>query len=111
MQAVGELPEGDMTQLLFEPRSLYCAPRCKPDEILDRWKRDRAALHDAQAIRQAWLKEGITPILFYRTGADFLVEAKDPHHTPEDLQALKDFLNTLPPPVDFGGVYQLYSIR
>jgi hypothetical protein len=111
MQAVSELPEGTTTQLLFEPRSLYCAPRCKPDEILDRWKRDRAALHDAQAIRQAWLKEGITHVLFYRTGADFLVEANDPHHTPEDLQALKDFLNTLPPPVDFGGVYQLYSIQ
>ena len=111
MQAISDLPAGSTTQLLFEPRSLYCAPRCKPDEILDRWKRDRAALHDAQAIRQAWLKEGITHVLFYRTGADFLVEANDPHHTPADLQALKDFLNTLPTPVDFGGVYQLYSIQ
>jgi len=111
MQAIKDLPQGSMTQLLFEPRSLYCAPFCKPDEILDRWKSYRSVFHEPQAIRQAWLKEGITHVLFYRTGADFLVDANDPHHTREDLQALKDFLSTLPPPVDFGGVYQLYTIQ
>ena len=111
MQAVRQLPIGDRTLLLFETRSLYCMPRCAPDEILDRWKRDRAALQDAELIRQSWLKAGFTHVLFYRTGADFLVEAKDPHHTQADLDALKAFLNTLPAPVDFGGVYQLYSLQ
>jgi len=111
MQAVRQLPAGDRTLLLFETRSLYCMPRCAPDEILDRWKRDRAALHDAELIRQSWLDAGFTHVLFYRTGADFLVEANDPHHTQADLDALKAFLNTLPPPVDFGGVYQLYSLK
>ena len=28
MQAVRDLPEGARTLLLYEPRSLYCAPRC-----------------------------------------------------------------------------------
>ncbi len=111
MQAIRQLPAGDRTLLLFESRSLYCMPRCAPDEILDRWKRDRAALGDAEAIRQSWLKEGFTHVLFYRMGADFLVEANDPHHTPADLNALKSFLDTLPAPVDFGGVYQLYSLQ
>jgi hypothetical protein len=86
-------------------------PRCTPDEILDHWKRDRATLQDAQLIRQSWLDQGFTHVLFYRTGADFLVEANDPHHTKADLDALKTFLNTLPAPVDFGGVYQLYSLK
>jgi len=111
MQALRQLPAGDRTLLLFEPRSLYCMPRCAPDEILDHWKRDRATLQDAQLIRQSWLDQGFTHVLFYRTGADFLVDANDPHHTRADLDALKAFLNTLPAPVDFGGVYQLYSLK
>lgn len=111
MQAVRELPPGKRALLIFEARSLYCYPRCAPDEILDRWKRDRAALGDAQTIRQEWLRQGFTHVLFYRTGADFLVEANDPHHSPQDLQALKDFLATLPAPRDFGGVYQLYDLE
>jgi hypothetical protein len=111
MQAVRQLPEGARTLLLFESRSLYCMPRCAPDEILDHWKRDRVALQDAELIRQSWLKQGFTHVLFYRTGADFLVDAHDPHHTKADLDALKAFLNTLPAPVDFGGVYQLYSLK
>ncbi len=111
MQAIRQLPDGDRTLLLFEARSLYCMPRCAPDEILDHWKRDRAALQDAGLIRQSWLNQGFTHVLFYRTGADFLVEANDPHHTLADLDALKAFLNTLPAPVDFGGVYQLYSLK
>jgi len=111
MQALRQLPAGDRTLLLFEPRSLYCMPRCAPDEILDHWKRDRATLQDSQLIRQSWLDQGFTHVLFYRTGADFLVDANDPHHTRADLDALKAFLNTLPAPVDFGGVYQLYSLK
>ena len=62
-------------------------------------------------IRQSWLNQGFTHVLFFRTGADFLVEARDPHHTQADLDALKAFLNTLPAPVDFGGVYKLYSLK
>jgi hypothetical protein len=111
MLAVSQLPVSDRTLLLFESRSLYCMPRCAPDEILDHWKRDRAALQDAELIRQSWLAQGFTHVLFYRTGADFLVDANDPHHTRADLDALKAFLNTLPAPVDFGGVYQLYSLK
>ena len=111
MQAIQDLPEGKRALLLFEPRSLYCFPKCAPDEILDHWKRDRAELQDAAAIRARWLQQGFTHLLFYRTGAEFLVEANDPHHTSADLQVLKQFLDTLPKPTDFGGVYQLYSIE
>jgi hypothetical protein len=111
MQAIRQLPNGSKTLMLFESRGLYCIPGCAPDEILDHWKRDLATLHNAELVRQSWLKQGFTNILFYRTGADFLVEAKDPHHTQADLDALKAFLNTLPAPVDLGGVYQLYSLK
>jgi hypothetical protein len=111
MQAVRALPEDQLVQLIYEPRSLYCAPRCLPDEILDRWKRLWLSQgDDPAALRQALRQEGITHLLVYREGERFLLEAADPHHPPSDLAALDRFLQTLPQPVDFGGVYALYSI-
>jgi hypothetical protein len=112
MKTVRELPAGQRVQLIYEPRSLYCAPTCLPDEILDRWKRMWIEEgDDPAAIRAAWRKEGITRLLVNRQGMRFLLEAADPHHPPADLQALDRFLNTLPAPVDFGGVYELYSVE
>ncbi len=111
MQAVRELPEGKQTLMLFEGRSLYCYPRCAPDEILDRWKRELHEFKSAQAIRMHWKELGFTHILYYRSGAEFLVEAGDPHHTADDLAELQAFLKTLPAPIDFGAVYQLYSLE
>lgn len=110
MQAVRNLPEGSRVLLLYEARGYYCLPRCEADEILDRWKVTRSENSDFSVIRQTWIKEGYTHVLFYKTGAEFLVENKDPHHPPEDLQSLEKFLATLPPPVDFGGIYRLYSL-
>ncbi len=112
MKAVRELPAEQRTQLIYEPRSLYCAPRCLPDEILDRWKRMWLAQgNDPAAIRAGWKEAGITHLLVYREGMRFLLEAADPHHPPEDLKALENYLDTLPAPVDFGGVYALYSVE
>jgi hypothetical protein len=111
MAAVRALPEGQRAQLIYEPRSLYCAPRCLPDEILDRWKRLWLSQGDnPAAIRETLRQEGITHLLVYREGVRFLLEAADPHHPPSDLAALDQFLQTLPQPVDFGGVYALYSL-
>ncbi len=112
MKAVRDLPPGQRVQLIYEPRSLYCASTCLPDEILDRWKRMWLEQGDhPEAIRAAWRQAGITKLLVNRQGMRFLLEAADPHHPPADLQALDRFLNTLPAPVDFGGVYALYSVE
>lgn len=110
MQAVRDLPPGSRALLLYEPRSLYCAPRCSPDEIMDRWKRTRP-LQSVDAIIRAWQAEGFTHLLVYQAGIEWLVEAGDPHHPPEDLDSLRQFLAALPAPVDFGGVYRLYSLQ
>lgn len=112
MKTVRQLPPGRQAQLIYEPRSLYCAPRCLPDEILDRWKRMWLEHgDDPAALRAAWQQAGVTDLLVYSQGMRFLREAADPHHPPQDLQALDRFLNTLPAPVDFGGVYALYSVE
>jgi hypothetical protein len=111
MKMIRELPEGQRVQLIYEPRSLYCAPRCMPDEILDRWKRAWLSLGDPVAIRQSFHQEGITHLLVYSDGVKFLMENPDPHHPLSDLEALEAFLSTLPAPVSFGDVYKLYSLE
>jgi hypothetical protein len=111
MKAARELPEGAQAQLLYEARSLYCASRCRPDEILDRWKVTSLQYQDRAAILQYWRDQGITHLLVYRQGMGFLREVGDPHHPPSDLDALEQFLATLPRPVNFGDVYELYSLE
>jgi len=110
MKAVRELPEGSKALLLFEPRSLYCLPRCYPDEILDRWKREAATGRDPEGILKDWRKQSFTHVLYYKVGADFMRETADPHYNLRDWQALDIFLTHLPKPVDFGGVYWLYDL-
>ncbi len=110
MQAVRDLPEGSKVQLIYEPRSFYCAPTCYPDEILDRWKVSLNRQQDPIRILENWKADGFTHIMVYKAGVDFLRTANDPHHPPSDLQALDEFLNLLPDPVDFGGVYELYPL-
>lgn len=111
MQAVNDLPDGSKVLLLFEPRSLYCMEKCTPDDNLDRWNYDVDVYQTSQAILQRWQAQGFTHVLFYKMGAGFMRDTKDPHYNESEWVALGSFLNQLPKPVDFGGVYQLYSIQ
>lgn len=80
MQAVRELPAGSGVLMIYEPRSLYCLPVCRPDESLDRWHRDWMRHANAEKIRQQWLDEGFTHILVFRSGVEFMQENPDPKH-------------------------------
>jgi len=111
MQAVRQLPQGSRVLLLYEPRGLYCQPRCTGDEIMGHWKLARTLYQDQPGrIQASWQAQGYTHLLVYRLGVQLLVDAHDPNHTPDDLQILNSFLATLPPPVKLGGVYELYSL-
>lgn len=119
MQAVRELPPESRVLMLWEPRSLYCHPRCFPDEILDRWLNDRytgspsnlkhAAGRTAGAILHSWQEAGYTHLLFYRLGADF-VRQEDGRYRPSDWQALEDLFTRLPAPETFGPAYSLFKL-
>jgi hypothetical protein len=112
MQAVKELPEDTHTLLLYETRSYHCLPVCQPDEILDRWKRDWQTYGDGTAILDAWRKEGITHVLVYHRGIDFVMEYWVNEKNRDTLQGLQDFLTQLPEPVqEFGSAYALYEIK
>ncbi len=110
MQAVSQLPEGSQVQMIYDPRSLYCQPVCLPDEMLDRWVSAYSELGDFDRIRARWQQAGITHLLVYRSGVQFMLEVDDPHHPHATLLALNEFLEELPAPQEFGGTYELYSL-
>lgn len=110
MTAVRKLPEGSQVLMLWEARSLYCVPRCQPDVILDRWKREIKQGGNADNLIGRWREEGYTHILYYRLGADF-VRTNDPRYSKADWQALDVLLGRLPAGESFGDAYVMYSLR
>lgn len=111
MDTIRSLPRGSQTLLIYEPRAFYCRPACKPDENLDRWRRDWTRYGNFSEIQQNWQAEGFSHLLVFRAGVEFMKENPDPKHPLESLLALEEFLATLPVLEDFGGVYQLYLLK
>jgi hypothetical protein len=109
VQAINDLPDGARVLNLWEPRGLYCLPKCYPDEVLDRWVTAFRELQDPILVLQSWKNAGYTHILYYKLGAEFIQE-DDARYRTSDWKALHEFLARLPPPTDIGGVYELYSL-
>ena len=109
MQEIQALPEDASVLMLWETRSYYCAPKCLPDEILDRWFHDVNAFSSNADILDSWRGQGISHVLFYNAGADFIRE-RDIRISAEYWAALDDFLAGLPEPENLGGVYSLYEL-
>ena len=109
MRAINTLPEDSRVLMLWEPRSLYCLPKCVPDEVIDRWKHDYFTWKNQEAIIQNWRASGYTHLLFYRFGANF-VRQHDHRYLSSDWDALDSLLAKLPELNDFGETYILYSL-
>ncbi len=114
MQGLRDLPQGSKALMLWEPRSLYCWPVCEPDEILDRWLRERypqaaADPRSADEILQSWRQAGYTYLLYHRSGASFL-RSQDGDYRPEDWQALDELFGHLTSVQEFSTSYTLYSL-
>jgi hypothetical protein len=114
MQALDKLPAGARVLMLWEARSLYCLPVCEPDEIIDRWERERHERGGSnpatpEEIIQSWKEAGYTHLLFYRLGADF-IRSQSSNIQADDWTALEATLRQLSLVQDFGDTYQLYRI-
>lgn len=110
METLNEtLPPDAVVLFLWEPRSYYCEVECRPDSILDEF--DHAVyLHETPpAIADAWRAEGITHVLLWRTGLDFIVENPE-NAAPPDTAVLAtltaDHLDLLTTIADS---YELYT--
>lgn len=110
IRAVKDLPIGSRTLFLYEPRGLACVPACDPDEILDQWKISRMENASNESVLNLWKQKGYNYLLVNKAGMDFLADGKDAHHPAAEIQALRDLLETLPPPRSFGNSYQIYTI-
>lgn len=112
MEKVRNLPEGENTLLLYEPRGFYCLPACMPDEILDRWSYAlRSYNNDPELVLGDWKKQGFNYLLVNRSGMEFLKQGNDPHHSRQDLELLDTTLAALPVVVNFGDSYILYRLK
>ena len=114
MQALNKLPAGSRILMLWESRSLYCLPACEPDEIIDRWLRERyegrgSTPATSAEILQAWKEAGYTHLLFHRQGADF-IRSESQSYQPEDWLVLEALLRQLPLVQDFGNTYLLFRL-
>jgi len=114
MATLQKLPNGSRVLMLWEPRSFYCAPVCEPDEIIDRWLRERYDGQEkpasADEILQKWMLAGYTHLLYYQAGAEF-VRHDDTNYKPQDWSELKKLLTMLPLVDNFGDTYLLFHLQ
>lgn len=80
MTELNELPNGSQIVFLWETRSYACRAtiQCDPDPILDKFLHlTQYNKFDAQAISDYWHSRGITHVLLYKSGYQFLLDAAE----------------------------------
>ena len=108
-RALYELPNGSRTFFLWEARGLYAPINTQTDGLIDNWYLARRKFGEEEKILEHWKNEEYTHLLVYLEGAEFEHEHRAAL-SGQDWQAINDLLGQLPPPVNFGGVYELYSL-
>jgi hypothetical protein len=104
------LPEGAKVLMLWETRGYYCLPICDSDEVIDRWMHDLDSYENAGGVLNAWIEQGYSHVLYYRSAAEF-VAADSEHFQQVNLTLLEDTLAGLIQVKDYKGDYSLYSLR
>ncbi|MCI0394312.1 MAG: glycosyltransferase family 39 protein [Chloroflexi bacterium] len=110
----GQLPEGAVVAFLWEPRSYYCRRDCRPDSILDTFGHWQYRYGDAAGIATAWQAEGVSHVLLYRAGLEFVLLANSPTGEPlPEPAVLTELIEDHLQLVDTVGrdIYQLYQVK
>ncbi len=95
--------------MLWEPRGMDCAPVCRADAWIDRWYADHRAYGSSGQVLQAWRAAGVTHVLLYRAGMDY-VRATDSRYTDDDWRELEKLLGMLIEQERLGEAYTLYRL-
>lgn len=111
MLGIQQLPEQARVLFLWEPRVFYCQNQaCLTDATLDNWWFLRRAYSDSETIASRLCQHGITNILLYHSGADWM-EKQVSVYSDQDWEALQAFLSTEVSELEsFGGEYTLYQL-
>jgi hypothetical protein len=109
MQAINQsLPAKARIVFLWEPRSYYCQRDCRPDSILDEFPHLVYQYETAEAIAQAWQKAGITHVLVYQAGLEFMLKESPEIIDQEVLSTLeKEYWRES---IEVAGGYQVYEL-
>lgn len=110
VEAQYDLPAGSKVLMLWESRGYYAPPWADADLWIDRWRVDYWKWGDPQVIKAQWVQEGYTHVLLYKTGMEIVRDDPGPLDA-DGWQALDALLGSLPAPVSYGGVYNLYSLK
>jgi hypothetical protein len=108
-EGLDSLPVESRVIMLWEPRGLYCQPRCVPDVWIDRWFVDLGRLGSGEAVLEDWKKSGGSHVLLNVAGMEFIRQS-DPRYSPSDWMALDGLLDRLRLVQAFGDGYALYSV-
>ena len=88
----GNLSPDAIVTFLWEPRSYYCDIDCRPDSILDKYPHLEHLHGTAPALADIWRDEGVTHVLLFESGLDFILETPTEGITPEDTAVLQALL-------------------
>jgi hypothetical protein len=108
-----ETPENAVIAFFWEPRSYYCQRDCRPDSILDKYGHMQYLYGDAQGMAESMRGDGITHVLIYEKGLEFVLDANSPGDQPLDEPAILQELrrNYLSPIATIGeDGYTLYEL-
>jgi len=110
MQRINEqLPADAKVIFLWEPRSYYCQRDCQPDSILDTFAHMVHWHGSADAIARAWRQEGVTHVLIFRSGLQFVLNESPGKVDTAVLSELETrYLRKLS---DVAGAYQVYALQ
>ena len=113
IQQLAEQDDSMRVILLWEPRVFYCAPYCIGDDNLNHWQQALHYADSGDAVIDEWIDEGITHMMMYVSGAEFLVR-NELQNTPKLTETeYEEFQRILPERMslvnDFGG-YALFEL-
>jgi hypothetical protein len=107
MQAINDLPDDSKTLMLWEPRGLYAPANALPDLWIDRWVTDYRTYKNTNAILANWKEQGITHLLVYHLGEQF-IRPEDGEPETEQWVFFQETMEQLPEAEKFSDVYTLY---
>lgn len=112
VQQINALPEDSHVLALWEPRFLYCLPRCVPDSSLDRWQRDHRQAAGLSDLVARWREQGITHVLIHEAGLEWVLD-EGPAQMDGDSQAALEALReqALELIWEWPGQYRLYALQ
>jgi hypothetical protein len=106
-----KLSSDAVVQYLWEPRNYYCEIECRGDTTLDKYAHLEYLYEDPEKIAQAFNKEGVTHLLIFELGRNFLIEDESPWTSPANLENYQLFIEKHTTPiVNWRDQYVLYEL-